>query len=349
MNYFTQYMVSVKCITFNHARFIKDAMDGFTIQKTDFPFVCVIIDDASTDGEPEIIRKYLSDNFDLEGSEFARKDETDNYYLIFARHKTNLNCYFAILFLKENHYRKKSKDTYIKEWVENSKYIALCEGDDYWTDPLKLQKQVDFLESHPDYSMCCTNVEYLHRDGSVTRPLYRCHFTLDSKDLYIEDIIMEGGAYICTPSILIRTNIVKELNYKNREKSLHVGDYPLQIYAAYKGKVRMLKDISAIYRYLSVGSWNERNLCKKDDIFRQSIILLGTMNEFTENKYNKLFKKKNILLNYNYYINKSPIREWIYLLSSPRIIFSNFNIKMIVYSLLPNLIKSMLLKFKVKV
>ncbi len=152
---FNYWMVCVICTTYNQSGYIIDALDGFVIQQTDFPFVCCIVDDASTDGEQEVIRKYVDENFDIQDISIAFDKDVDYGHVSFAQHKTNKNCYFAVIYLKENHYRKKSKKPYIKEWEDNAKYIALCEGDDYWTDPLKLQKQVDFLEGHPDFSLCC--------------------------------------------------------------------------------------------------------------------------------------------------------------------------------------------------
>ncbi|MBR4365861.1 MAG: glycosyltransferase family 2 protein, partial [Bacteroidaceae bacterium] len=82
------FIVRVSCMTFNHAPYIEDAMNGFTMQETTFPFVCTIIDDASTDGEQEVIKKYLQEHFDLEDSSVVRNEETDDYVLTFARHKT---------------------------------------------------------------------------------------------------------------------------------------------------------------------------------------------------------------------------------------------------------------------
>ena len=156
-----KWMVCVRCFTFNHALYIEDAMNGFTMQQTNFPYVCCIVDDASTDGEQDVIRNYLKINFDLTDKSFFRNEETDDYELIYARHKTNHNCFFATFFLKYNHYsspeKKARKFLYIGEWWDNAKYFALCEGDDYWINSTKIQKQVDFMEVHSDYSMCFHN------------------------------------------------------------------------------------------------------------------------------------------------------------------------------------------------
>lgn len=150
-----RFLVRVSCMTYNHHAYITDAMNGFVMQQTDFPFVCTIVDDASTDGEPEVIKNYLLENFDLPDTSVAYEKDTDYGHVTFARHKTNNNCYFAVIYLKENHYSlRKTKLPYLTEWTD-TKYVAICEGDDYWTDPLKLQKQVSFLEEHPDYSLCC--------------------------------------------------------------------------------------------------------------------------------------------------------------------------------------------------
>ena len=162
MNGREEYMVCVRCTTYNHEAFIKDAMKGFVMQETSFPYVCVIVDDASTDSTPEIIKHYLSEDFDVEDSAIAYQEETNTAHILFARHSKNRNCFFEVIFLKENHFRKKqSKAPYFEKWINDSRYVAFCEGDDFWTDPCKLQMQVDFLESHSDYSMCFHQVSVI--------------------------------------------------------------------------------------------------------------------------------------------------------------------------------------------
>ena len=175
-----RYKLYVRCHTYNQASYIVDALNGFTMQRTDFPYICFIIDDASTDGEPDVIKQYLSDHFDLEDDSVQRTEETDDYYLIIARHKTNRNCFFAVFLLKYNHFNKKSKYAYYKKEIEGVKYVALCEGDDYWTDPLKLQKQVDFLDNHPDYSLCCHRFKIYNEGTGKWREDYVAdHFSMN--------------------------------------------------------------------------------------------------------------------------------------------------------------------------
>lgn len=161
------YMLRVSCMTYNQSAYITDALNGFVMQQTDFPFVCTIVDDASTDGEQEIIKKYMQEHFDLQDSFVAYDKEMDYGHVTFAQHKTNKNCYFAVIYLKENHYsQRKSKAPYLTKWMD-TKYIAFCEGDDYWIEPLKLQKQVDFLERHPDYSLCCHRYKVYNQDDET--------------------------------------------------------------------------------------------------------------------------------------------------------------------------------------
>ena len=144
MEQHNKYMVRVSCMTYNHADYIVDSMNGFVIQQTSFPFVCTIVDDASTDGEQVIIKKYVSENFDLQQTAIAYEKDTDYGHVTFARHKSNRSCYFAVIYLKENHYsQQKSKVPYLKEWLD-TKYVAFCEGDDFWIDKNKLQKQFSF-------------------------------------------------------------------------------------------------------------------------------------------------------------------------------------------------------------
>ena len=159
---YPKFKVCVNSMTFNQAKYITDTLDGFVMQQTKFPFICIIIDDASTDDEPEIIRKYVETNFDLLTSSTSYEIDNDDSVVLYSQHNTNKNCYFVVYFLKENHYSKnRSKRPYLAEWRKICDYEAICEGDDYWTDPLKLQKQADFLDANPQCSLtyhACKNV-----------------------------------------------------------------------------------------------------------------------------------------------------------------------------------------------
>ena len=242
-----KWMVYVSCMTFNHAPYIVDALNGFTMQETTFPYVCAVIDDASTDGEQEIIKNYLQEHFDLEDTSIVRNEETDDYVLTFARHKSNKNCYFAVLYLKYNHYSiKKSKIPYIQEWRDNSKYIALCEGDDYWTDSLKLQKQVDFLEEHEEYDLCCAaSMVYEHNKG--------CFIGLRGSALCEDYItIVQGYNDINTATALVRTKVwndcIKELS--SFLPPYQMIDTAYWYWFAYHGKIKYMSDRMAVYRVL---------------------------------------------------------------------------------------------------
>lgn len=130
-------LVSVCCLTYNHAPFIRKCLDGFLMQETTFSLEILIHDDASTDGTDEIIREYTSKYPDRIFPLF----ETENKYSRGYRGKMDITF---------NYSRARGK------------YIATCEGDDYWTDPKKLQKQVTFLESNPDYSVCWHRYQRLY-------------------------------------------------------------------------------------------------------------------------------------------------------------------------------------------
>lgn len=247
-----KWMVRVQCMTFNHALFIEDTMNGFTMQQTDFPFVCTIIDDASTDGEQKVIKNYLNEHFDLEDANIVRHEETEDYLLTFARHKTNLNCYFTVLFLKYNHYSiKKPKLPYIGEWNDNVKYIAWCEGDDYWVDSCKLQKQVDFLEKNDCCVMVCNRAKRYSVEKQYFLDDSRCYN--QSQFVSPENIIEKGGLYITTCSMLCKKTVLD--NYPEYCKQCHVGDYPLQIWCAMTGGVYYFDIPMSVYRVDNPLSW----------------------------------------------------------------------------------------------
>ena len=239
-------LVCVWSITYNHAPYIADAMNGFCMQKTSFPFVCAVIDDCSTDGEQEVISNYLHEHFDLEDQSVVRNEETDDYKLVYARHKENHNCFFVVLYLKYNHYsigKDSRKYEYIEEFEKNAKYIALCEGDDYWIDPLKLQKQVDYMENHPECGLVYTNSRIFNQSAGtfsdVTFPKQS-----DFKGLLVESVIFT------LTTCFKRELYVRYLQEIQVDPNWLMGDTPLWLFIAAQGPIKYLTDVTSVYRVL---------------------------------------------------------------------------------------------------
>lgn len=247
-----KFKVLAFCMTYNHSSFILDALNGFCMQETDFPYLCIIMDDASTDNIQEVLNRYLEEHFDQDDRSEARNEETEAFTMSFARHKTNRNCYFAVYYLKENHFQKrKNKLPYWDVWRNNARYVATCEGDDYWIAHDKLQRQIDFLESHPDYTMACNRTKlysFWRKKFIGESYCYDKSQTVDPKD-----VIRRTGLFISTCSMVYRPNIMD--NMPSYWKQCLVGDYPLQIMCAMKGKVYYFNDIMSVYRVENAHSW----------------------------------------------------------------------------------------------
>lgn len=292
------FVVRVQCMTYNHESYISDAMAGFVMQETHFPFVAVIVDDASSDRTGDIIKQFLVDQFVFDDSAVFRKEEKDFGQLFFAQHKDNKKCYFAVILLNENHYQsKKSKIDYYLEW-SHTKYVALCEGDDYWTDPLKLQKQVDFMDSHPDCTLCVHSAywqtnEMLYPGG--------CQELLP-KDYSVEELIECGGLFFATASFVFTSIVGNE--WPDWRRKAGVGDFPLQILSGLRGKVHYLPDNMCVYRYMHEGSWSLGRQCKDTnvDFQKNKIEWMTLLDKATGYKYQKyiydvLFQHYNSLFN----------------------------------------------------
>ena len=274
----TEFRVCVSCSTFNHSKYIEDAMEGFAMQRTDFPYVCIVSDDASTDGEPAVIQAYLERNFDLSGASF---EETDDYRLIFARHKTNLNCHFAVFFLKYNHYSiKKPKRVYYNRFMDGVDYIAICEGDDYWTCPEKLQKQLTVMDAHPECTIAYNRVSTVTADKS---PL---DWTIPPKDrltgkniVKLEDLCQsefarKGKWTFHTSSFFIR----REMYWKYFElrktlfRDFPYGDMPMELTCLMEGSGCLLQETMGCYRVLS-GGYNSRMAANPEAAMRNELKL----------------------------------------------------------------------------
>lgn len=180
-------LVSICCITYNHAQFIRKCLDGFLMQKTDFPIEILIHDDCSTDGTTEIVREYEAKYPDL----------------IFP------------LYEEENQYQqgKAAEIDFYNYRRARGKYIAYCEGDDYWTDPLKLQKQVDFMEANPEYSVCFHNyVTY-----NTWNQVYTSENTIYETDMDVSlDLFLNGKTGIGLPLTMLFRVSAYDLNWYKR-------------------------------------------------------------------------------------------------------------------------------------
>lgn len=227
-------LVSICCLTYNHENYIAECLDGFIMQKTDFDYEILIHDDASTDETAGIIRKYE------------------------LRYPETIKPIYQI----ENQYSKGIKPTFKYNFPRaRGKYIALCEGDDYWTDPFKLQKQVDFLEANPDFSICFHPVEILE-NGEI--------YPDDLKKVADETTILDlaKGNYIHTPSVVFRN--LPECWGNDLIKKSPVGDYALHMLNARHGKIKKLAETMAVYRK-GVGIWSSQ---QKTAIYKKWIVVL---------------------------------------------------------------------------
>ncbi len=242
-----RYKVAVKCCTYNQAPYITDTLNGFVMQETDFPFVCCVIDDASTDGEQEVIKKFVADNFNLSEPNIAYETETDDAHITFARHKSNKNCFFAVLYLKRNLYHdNKKKLSLISEWMNDTEYIAFCEGDDYWIDYEKLQIQT------------CVMDKDLHCALTYTK----CKRYIQSKSQFEND--PWGGMsqtfedFLETNTVPTATAICRKIAYnkyndlvESKVEEWKMGDYPMWLYFSHEFNVKFINRTTSVYRILS--------------------------------------------------------------------------------------------------
>ena len=276
------HLVCVRCMTFNHEAYIKDALNGFVIQQTKFPFVVAIINDASTDKTKSVINDFVKINCIYNPEIDLRTEEYGT--ILDVTVKDNPHCMFHIVHLNENHYGKKSKLPYFAKHENAAKYVAMCEGDDYWTDPLKLQKQVDFLEANPEYSMCCNATRWLCSDGKYyDNPNF--HGIVDT-DITTHQVIERGGLGINLASIVYRNiDTLDRYRKSNWWSRADVGDYPLCIALSLIRKIRYMSDVMSVYRFQHPGSWTERNKNVNIKHLWNEITWMQILDEETERKY----------------------------------------------------------------
>lgn len=218
-------LVTVFCATYNHVNYIEDALCGFVNQKTDFRYVVYVRDDASSDGTVDILKEYEVRYPDL----------------------------IKVFYEKENQHSqgKRGQIPQILEMIK-SKYVALCEGDDYWIDPLKLQIQVNYLESHPDCVM--TGHNGLNLDCRTGKMVSNDGFA-GEQDVSMVDVLKRKKMCFPTASFVMRREIYFREPFFRECKT---GDWMMQLYAATKGKIHYFDRIMSVYRFFAEGSWTSR-------------------------------------------------------------------------------------------
>ena len=252
-------IVSIICLAYQHEKYITRALDGFVEQRTRFPFEVLINDDASSDGTAEIIREYASRYPDIIKPVY----QTENQY------SQGISITRTYLLPKAR-----------------GKYVAFCEGDDYWCDSAKLQKQVDFLESHSEYAMCThrVRVEHIQTGRVSTIPGIRgeCDYSADE--------IIRGGAVFQMSSVLLRTE-----DYRRMPECFFVkgfGDIQVYMYSALIGKVRVLADVMSVYNHGTSGSWTQRMDNDEKQIIHANnkIKMLNDVNAYYHYKHDAAFR-----------------------------------------------------------
>lgn len=243
-------IVTIQCITYNHEPYIRQCLEGFVMQKTNFRFEAIVHDDASTDGTAVIVKEYAEKYPDIIKPIF----ETENQY---SKHDGSLSR--------------------IMDEHTHGKYVAICEGDDYWIDPLKLQKQVDFLEANPEYSMSHTGYTCYYQGLNI----YEQTYNVSARNLRIAEntnnlipFILDSNKYrIQTCSVVIRNNSKKEVNQQlaKIEGLFLMGDTQLWCFLNKVGKIHFLPEETCVYRI------NEGSVCRPTDVIKQKRFSLSSL------------------------------------------------------------------------
>ena len=225
-----EIMVSVLCITYNQKKYISDALNSFVNQKTTFKYEILVNDDCSTDGTKEIVEKYAKDYPNL----------------------------VKPIFHEENQYSKGFSP--IRDFLipaAKGKYIAICEGDDYWICDNKLQLQYDYMESHPKCYLCVHDTFLVDKDKNV---IGKVNTSRCGNEISLKDVLVEGGDFIATSSVFAK---LLDNKYIPKYFDILTLDYTWQIFFASCGNYTYcFEEPMSVYRQGAEGAWS--SLCQKD-------------------------------------------------------------------------------------
>ena len=240
-------LVSISCISYNHASYIRQCLDGMLMQQTDFPFEIVIHDDASTDGTAEILKEYASKYPDRIFPMFQEKNQYGKGVRALMARFNFPRC--------------------------RGKYIALCEGDDFWTDKKKLQKQFHYLEQHPECSICFHDMKVVDNNDKIIREHTNIDQPLESS---IYDLA-EKGNFIWTASVMFRK---KDMPYPQWYFDLPIGDYPMHLIHAGFGNIGFIPEGMGAYRLHDAGTLGLKS--RSEVLEKWSVMLEQVKDKFTD-------------------------------------------------------------------
>ncbi len=232
-------VVTILCLSYNHERFLRQCLDGFVMQKVNFPVEVIIHDDASTDNSQAIIKEYI--------------------------HKYPEFQWVPIL-QTENQYSQGNSVVALSVKYARGKYFAPCEGDDYWTDPYKLQKQVDFLEANPDVSICHHAARMTWEGGEHADEIYPRDLVEQSQVESTAEQIARGR-WLVTSSVVFRWCFNRS-DFKFEEHfptNIFSGDTMLFLMHAMRGRCMQIPGIMSVYRRHAGGVTHQRD--NREDAF----------------------------------------------------------------------------------
>ena len=248
--------VSVIMLTYGHERYIKQAVEGVLLQQSNFNIELIIANDCSPDATNNIVQGIIDLN-------------PKGNLIKYINRVKNIGA----------------QSNFIDAYKQCSgKYIALCEGDDYWVDAFKLQKQVDFLEANQDYVLCFHKVNILKINGDIVNDF----ITKIPENYQTIETLSRLGNYIHTPSVVFK-NVIEKLPFEFEKSPL--GDYFLYMLLAKYGKLKYLKDTMAIYRY-GVGIHSSTSSIK---IIKNNIHVFGLLfSSFSNHSIKDIFLDRKI-------------------------------------------------------
>jgi len=267
-------LVSVNMITYNHGAYLAEAIEGVVAQKTDFPIELIIGEDCSTDNTREIALDYQRRYPHLIRVIYSDKN----------------------VGMQKNGARTQAR--------ARGKYIATCEGDDYWTDNYKIAKQVDFLEKNRNYSACSHHCFIV--DGN-NKKISKTNFISTPSILYIEDILKEKKQETRTCSLVYRKEF---LPYPWPEWALKVYavDNLIRVFMAEKGPIYVMKDYMACYRRHHGGVWSS---LKGKQIYQYKLNDLNILKQYLNNRFDSILRFRTDKLNYLFsrYIENNNVEK----------------------------------------